>query len=253
MAETPSQRIQPAISTTASSNHQTLDTSIPPYSSVHFSGMITTATAAPPPPQPQPPAQHHMHHVAQPQQYLQHHYQTQHQTLQQHQTQIQAPQPAPPAQHPMPQQPVQHQAPPPNGTVLGPPPTLNSTMPWTINQQAAASQMYAAAFAAMGAASSAAAVAEAATSAPPPTAPRPTFVNAKQYRRILKRREARAKLEEYYRKKQARKRELQEKKPYMHESRHRHAMKRPRGPGGRFLTKVRYFNLHVCYFATSSF
>jgi hypothetical protein len=109
---------------------------------------------------------------------------------------------------------------------------------WTINQQAAASQMYAAAFAAMGAATSVAAVVAEAVAVPAPTAPRPTFVNAKQYRRILKRREARAKLEEYYRKKQARKREMQEKKPYMHESRHRHAMKRPRGPGGRFLTKV---------------
>jgi nuclear transcription factor Y alpha len=97
--------------------------------------------------------------------------------------------------------------------------------------------MYAAAFAAMGAASTVAAAAEAAT-APTPAAPRPTFVNAKQYRRILKRREARAKLEEYYRKRQALKRESKDKKPYMHESRHRHAMKRPRGPGGRFLTKV---------------
>lgn len=73
----------------------------------------------------------------------------------------------------------------------------------------------------------------------PPTAPRPTFVNAKQYRRILKRREARAKLEEYYRQKRAKKAEHEKNnKPYMHESRHRHAMKRPRGPGGRFLTKV---------------
>jgi hypothetical protein len=98
--------------------------------------------------------------------------------------------------------------------------------------------MYAAAFAAMGAATSVAAVAAEAATAPTPAAPRPTFVNAKQYRRILKRREARAKLEEYYRKKQALMREQKEKKPYMHESRHRHAMKRPRGPGGRFLTKV---------------
>lgn len=63
---------------------------------------------------------------------------------------------------------------------------------------------------------------------------RPTFVNAKQYRRILKRRAAREKLEEFYR---VRKAAQDAKKPYMHESRHKHAMKRPRGPGGRFLTK----------------
>jgi nuclear transcription factor Y alpha len=98
--------------------------------------------------------------------------------------------------------------------------------------------MYAAAFAAMSASTSVAAAAAEAASNPTPAAPRPTFVNAKQYRRILKRREARAKLEEYYQKKKAMLKEAKEKKPYMHESRHRHAMKRPRGPGGRFLTKV---------------
>ena len=75
-----------------------------------------------------------------------------------------------------------------------------------------------------------------------PPQPRPTFVNAKQYRRILKRREARARLEEYYRQKRAAAAaEEGARKPYLHESRHRHAMKRPRGPGGRFLTKVRIF------------
>ena len=68
---------------------------------------------------------------------------------------------------------------------------------------------------------------------------RPTFVNAKQYRRILKRREARARLEEYYRRKRAAAEARGNPKPYLHESRHRHAMKRPRGAGGRFLTKVR--------------
>lgn len=107
------------------------------------------------------------------------------------------------------------------------------------HQAAAASQMYAAAFAAMGAANQVVVAAAAAdTSTAAAAAPRPTFVNAKQYRRILKRREARAKLEEYYQRKQAQRKARNANKPYMHESRHRHAMKRPRGPGGRFLTKV---------------
>ncbi|XBW35602.1 hypothetical protein QEN19_001176 [Hanseniaspora menglaensis] len=65
----------------------------------------------------------------------------------------------------------------------------------------------------------------------------PYYVNAKQYMRIVKRRYSRGKLEEILNKiKEYEHKAISNDKSYLHESRHKHAMKRARGPGGRFLT-----------------
>ena len=62
------------------------------------------------------------------------------------------------------------------------------------------------------------------------------YINGKQYHRIMKRREVRKKINEAIQENKE-KNKLDKNKKYHHESRHRHAMNRERGKGGRFISK----------------